>query len=123
MTQTRWEVERPDGTRLELGGRKFSSSDEEAPMTCNRVCTSMGRHVHISYCHAADGDPCDGADVQHIKERMTPNPNKPKDAITHALFWRRMGGLTLLFSYIHLGYSAVPRLQRLRAHSLHQTKG
>jgi hypothetical protein len=84
MTQTQWVVDGPDGTTLELGGRKFSSKDEGAPMMCNLVCTSMGRHVHIDYCRTDESGPCFGAEVQHINERMTPNPTKPKDAITHS---------------------------------------
>lgn len=95
MTHTRWAVDGPDGTSLELAGRKFSSNDEGAPMMCNLVCTSMGRHVHIGYCRAAYGAPCDGTEVQHLNERMIPNPNKPKDAITHGLFWRRLGALAV----------------------------
>ncbi|KAI9460706.1 hypothetical protein F5148DRAFT_1276740 [Russula earlei] len=90
MTQTRWAVDGPDGTSLELGGRKFSSNDEGAPMMCNLICSSIGRHVHIDYCRTEQGGRCDGAEVQHINERMTPNPNKPKDAVTHGLYWRRM---------------------------------
>jgi hypothetical protein len=94
MTQTRWAVDGPDGTTLELGGRKFSSNDEGAPMMCNLVCTSMGRHVHIDYCRAEEGARCDGAEVQHINERMVPDPDKPKDFISHGLHWRRMGEST-----------------------------
>ena len=97
MTQTRWAVVRPDGTSLELRGRKLSSTDEGGPMMCNFVCSSMGRHVHIAYCRAADGDPCDGADIEHINETISPNPDKPKDAITHELYWRRMGVSALPF--------------------------
>ncbi|KAH9047481.1 hypothetical protein EDB83DRAFT_2317547 [Lactarius deliciosus] len=89
MTQTRWAIDGPDETGLELGGRKFSSNDEGAPMMCNLVCSSMGRHVHIDYCRAGENAPCDGAEVQHINARMVPNPDKPKDAITHSLYWRR----------------------------------
>jgi len=48
----------------------------------------MGRHVHIDYCR---GDPCDNPETQHINERMVPNPDQPKDWITHGLHWRRMG--------------------------------
>jgi hypothetical protein len=91
MTQTRWAVDGPDGTAVELGGRRFSSNDEGAPMMCNLVCSSMDRHVHIDYCRREEGGPCDGAEVQHIDTRMIPNPDKPKDAITHGLYWRRMG--------------------------------
>ena len=95
MTQTRWTVDGPDGTSLELDGRKFSSNDEGAPMMCNLVCSSMGRHVHIDYCRAEQGGRCDGGEIQHIHKRMTPNPDKPKDFITHGLSWRRMGALAI----------------------------
>ncbi|KAI9511011.1 hypothetical protein F5148DRAFT_1274479 [Russula earlei] len=91
MTQTRWAVDGPDGTSLELGGRKFSSNDEGAPMMCNLICSSIGRHVHIDYCRTEQGGRCDGAEVQHLNARMTPNPDRLKDAVTHGLYWRRMG--------------------------------
>jgi hypothetical protein len=112
MTQTRWAVDGPDGTSLELGGRKFSSNDEGAPMMCNLVCTSMGRHVHIDYCPADTNGRCDGEEVQHLNERIVPEPNKHKDAITHRLHWRRMGVFTIL-THIDLNLSIVGRLQRL----------
>ena len=96
MTETHWAVDGPDGITLELGGRKFSSNDDGAPMMCNLICTSMGRHVHIDYCRTEDGGRCDGAEVQHMNKRITPHPNKPKDAITHRLHWRRMGMLSAL---------------------------
>jgi len=102
MTETRWAVDGPDGTTLEFGGRRFSSNDEGAPMMCNLVCTSMGRHVHIDYCRTEQGGRCDGAEIQHMNERITPDPNKAKDAITHSLNWRRMGTLAVLL---------LPRLQ------------
>ncbi len=92
MSRTRWAIDGPDGTSLELEGRRFSSNDDGAPMLCNLVCTSMGRHVHINYCR---GDPCDNPEAQHINERMTPNPDQPKDWITHGLHWRRMGELVI----------------------------
>lgn len=93
MTQTRWAIDGPDDTGLELGGRTFSSNDEGAPMMCNLVCSSMGRHVHIDYCRAAENAPCNGAEVQHINARMVPEPDRPKDSVTHSLYWRRMGAL------------------------------
>jgi hypothetical protein len=97
MTHTRWAVHGPDGVSLELGGRKFSSNDEGAPMMCNLVCTSMGRHVHIDYCRAEANGPCEGDEVQHIKDKMVPDPDRPKDAVTHSLYWRRMGSLRAAF--------------------------
>ena len=91
MTQTRWAIDESDDTGLELEGRKFSSNDEGAPMMCNLVCSSMGRHVHIDYCRAEEDAACGGAQVQHINARMVPNPDRRKDAITHSLHWRRLG--------------------------------
>ena len=96
MTQTRWAVDGPDETILKLDGHMYSSSDEGAPVLCNSVCSSMGRHVHIDYCRTEGVGRCDGAGVQHINDRIAPNPNKPKDAITHHLHWRRMGTSTTL---------------------------
>ena len=93
MTQTRWAIEGPDDTALELEGRRFSSNDEGAPMMCNLICSSMGRHVHIDYCRARENAPCSGAEVQHLNARLVPDPDRPKDAISHILYWRRLGML------------------------------
>ena len=87
MSRTRWAVDGPEGSCIELGGRKFAANDDGAPMLCNLVCTSMGRHVHIDDCR---GDPHDREGV-HINERIVPNPEQDKDWITHGLHWRRMG--------------------------------
>ena len=87
MTRTRRAVDGPGGSFIEVGGRKFSSNDDGAPMLCNMVCTSMGRHVHIDDCR---GDPHD-PEVLHINEKIVPNREREKDWITHGLHWRRMG--------------------------------
>ncbi|KAH9029425.1 hypothetical protein EDB85DRAFT_1867188 [Lactarius pseudohatsudake] len=89
MSRTRWAIDGPEGNSVELDGRKFSSNDDGAPMLCNLVCTSMGRHVHIDYCR---GEPHDNPEVLHVDERMVPNPDQEKDWITHGLHWRRMAG-------------------------------
>lgn len=102
MTQTRWAIDAPEDEGLELGGRKFSSNDEGAPMMCNLVCSTMGRHVHIDYCRAGVNSPCTGAEVQHINTRMVPEPDRNKDAVTHSLYWRRMGTL-------HTSFMGLPR--------------
>ena len=103
MKHTRWAVDGPDGITLGLDGHIYSSHDEGAPLMCNVVCSSMGRHVHIDYCRTEEGGRCDGAEVQHINERIAPNPDKPKDAITHSLHWRRMGScVTLLLRQLDI---------------------
>ena len=105
-------VEGPDDAGLELEGRTFSSNDEGAPMMCNLVCSSIGRHVHIDYCRASRNAACYGAEVQHIDARMVPNPDRPKDAVTHSLHWRRLGTLdTYLYEFAH-GLIPIFRVQR-----------
>lgn len=61
-------------------------------MMCNLVCQALGRHTHIDYCRAEDAASCIGNDeAQHILRRLLPHPQRPKDFLTHNLFWRRSG--------------------------------
>ncbi|KAK0446849.1 hypothetical protein EV421DRAFT_1707267 [Armillaria borealis] len=91
MSKTRWAVDGPAGTSLEINGHKFGSEDDGAPMMCNLVCTEMGRHAHVDYCRAAPhaAPNCGSTEIQHVNGRLRPNPERPKDFITHSLFWRR----------------------------------
>ncbi|KAG2340542.1 hypothetical protein BDR05DRAFT_937722 [Suillus weaverae] len=92
MSSSRWAVDGPDDTGLEVEGRRFSSNDEGTPMMCNLVCQAVGRHIHIDYCRALDASTCNGNnEVQHISKRLVPNPERAKDYVTHNLFWRRAG--------------------------------
>ncbi|KAI5998966.1 hypothetical protein F5J12DRAFT_928807 [Pisolithus orientalis] len=93
MSRTRWVVdESDDAAALEVEGRKFSTNDEGAPMMCNLVCQAIGRHVHIDYCRADDPAACAGRDeIQHIAKRILPDPDRPKDYMTHSLFWKKSG--------------------------------
>jgi hypothetical protein len=54
------------------------------------VCKSMGRHAHIDFCRNS-GTNCQGADIQHIKARLEPEPTKDKDWVSHKLYWQRTG--------------------------------
>lgn len=61
-------------------------------MMCNLVCQALGRHIHIDYCRAEDAASCIGNnEAQHIFKRLLPHPDRPKDFLTHNLFWRRSG--------------------------------
>ncbi|KAH8114640.1 hypothetical protein DFH11DRAFT_1764593 [Phellopilus nigrolimitatus] len=93
MSRTRWAVDGPNGTVVELDGHKFGSSDDGAPMLCNLMCSNMGRHAHIDYCRDSDPTACNAPDLEHIKYQIEPNPDKPKDWISHELYWRRLGNL------------------------------
>lgn len=90
MSKTRWALDDEDGT-IELNGHKFGADDDGAPMLCNLVCKEMGRHVHVDYCRAQADVSCQGEGVLHINDRMRPDPDKPKDWISHNLFWKRTG--------------------------------
>jgi hypothetical protein len=97
MSRTRWAIDGPEGNSVELDGRKFSSNDGGAPMLCNLVCTSMGRHVHIDYCR---GEPHDDPRSPTYQRGMVPNPDQEKDWITHGLHWRRMGEFNTSFFFL-----------------------
>ncbi|KAF9016568.1 hypothetical protein BDZ89DRAFT_1075488 [Hymenopellis radicata] len=90
MSKARWAIDGPAGTTLEVDGHKYGSEDDGAPMMCNLVCTNLGRHVHLDYCRTKDGR-CTGTEVCHVEGnvRFNPNPDQPKDWISHSLFWRR----------------------------------
>ncbi|KAG2076123.1 hypothetical protein BDR04DRAFT_1003889 [Suillus decipiens] len=93
MSSSRWAIDGPDSTSLEVEGRRFSSNDEGAPMMCNIVCQALGRHVHIAYCRLQDATTsCTwNPEALHISKRVLPTPDHPKDFLTHNLFWRRSG--------------------------------
>ncbi|KAG2051798.1 hypothetical protein BDR06DRAFT_1010094 [Suillus hirtellus] len=85
-------VDGPDDTGLEVEAHHFFSNDEGAPMMCNLVCRAMGRHVHIDYCRAEDAASFIGnKEARRIIKRLLPHPDRPKDFLTHNLFWRRSG--------------------------------
>jgi hypothetical protein len=92
MSATQWVVEGDDDNPVyELQGRKFGSGDDGAPMLCNLVCSAQGRHAHIDYCRDPDPDNCNDPESEHIVERMNPDPDEPKDWISHGTFWARSG--------------------------------
>ncbi|CAG8438296.1 8032_t:CDS:10 [Funneliformis caledonium] len=51
--------------------------DQGTFVLCNLHCKDLGRHRHIDYCQN--------------EENLYPNPDKPKDFISHKLFWERTG--------------------------------
>ncbi|KAF9231816.1 hypothetical protein BU15DRAFT_81945 [Melanogaster broomeanus] len=73
MSNVRWSIDGPDEEGLEVEGRRFSTNDEGAPMMCNLVCQA--------------GNP----EIQHSARKIQPDPDRPKDFLTHNLFWKRSG--------------------------------
>jgi hypothetical protein len=95
MSKVRWSVDGPDEEGLEVGGRRFSTNDEGVPMMCSLVCKVIGRHVHIDYCRAETPAECRvNSEVEHITKKLQPEPDRPKDFLTHSLFWKRSGKST-----------------------------
>ena len=88
MSQTRWAIDGSDDSSVVLKDRKFASNDDGGPMLCNLWCLSMGRHVHVDFCR---GSGSHNEETEHVNKKMSPEPNKDKDWISHALHWRRMG--------------------------------
>ena len=76
---------------MELNGHRFDTNDSGAPMMCNLICKSMRRRSHLDYCRTDPQQQCSGPDHEHIKTRLVANPDKPKDWISHNLYWRRSG--------------------------------
>lgn len=108
MSKTRWAVEGPDTSVIEVNGRKFGANDDGAPLLvsisyclpwsqleewcqCSMICKDLGRHVHLDYCRTQPGDACSGAGIEHLNAPLHPHPGRAKDFVTHDLFWRRTG--------------------------------
>ncbi|KAG8900445.1 hypothetical protein FRB99_006041 [Tulasnella sp. 403] len=90
MKHTSWAIERAADVTVETQGRKFGAQDNGAPQLCSSVCRNLGRHAHIDYCRNVKGQ-CQDPESEHIKERMLPNPDRPKDWVSHRVFWARTG--------------------------------
>ncbi|PKY52171.1 hypothetical protein RhiirA4_469637 [Rhizophagus irregularis] len=78
---------------FEYAEHKLRVGDRGIFVLCNLFCKELGRHRHIDYCqnvkNCEDGN--QGQDIEHIDEELPPNPGKPKDFISHKLFWERTG--------------------------------
>lgn len=90
MGRTAWTVEGNTDAVVEVNGRQFATQDDGAPQLCSSICRSLGRHAHIDYCRNSNGQ-CQEAESEHIGVPMLPNPNRPKDWVSHKVFWTRTG--------------------------------
>jgi hypothetical protein len=55
MSRTRWAVDGPDGTAVELDGRKFGASDEGAPMLVSLITDII--YITISFANSSASVP------------------------------------------------------------------
>ncbi|RIA99609.1 hypothetical protein C1645_746686 [Glomus cerebriforme] len=67
--------------------------DQGISVLCNLRCKDLGRHRHVDYCQNEENCKLrnQSHDIQHIDEQVQPHPDKPKDFISHKLFWERTG--------------------------------
>ncbi|RUS20076.1 hypothetical protein BC937DRAFT_86413 [Endogone sp. FLAS-F59071] len=76
---------------FEYSGFTFNTGDRGTCFLCNMFCKGLGRHKHIDYCQSADPTTCSAEGLQHIMQKVSPNPDRPKDFVKHSLFWKRTG--------------------------------
>ncbi|PKK70959.1 hypothetical protein RhiirC2_443579 [Rhizophagus irregularis] len=87
MTQTEFTGEDDE---FVYAGYNLRVGDQGTFVLCNFFCKDLGRHRHIDYCQ--NDENCElSRDMQHINVKVSPNPDKPKDFISHKLFWERTG--------------------------------
>ncbi|CAG8588725.1 6761_t:CDS:10 [Rhizophagus irregularis] len=90
MTQTEFTGEDDE---FVYAGHNLRVGDQGTFVLCNCFCKDLGRHRHIDYCQNEEN--CrlgnQSRDMQHINVKVSPNPDKPKDFISHKLFWERTG--------------------------------
>jgi len=110
MSKTHWALEGTNESMVEVGGHKFAANETGAPMLCGSVCQSQGPHVHLDYCCAATAGECIGKGIEHLSMRISPDVDRPKDAVSHAVFWKRTG--TRLDPVSTITADTVIRLQR-----------
>ncbi|PKY13750.1 hypothetical protein RhiirB3_425628 [Rhizophagus irregularis] len=75
---------------------EYTSVDSQGTFTlCNMHCKNLGRHRHVGYCQNEEicklRNDNDRHDLKHINEQIQPNPDRPKDFISHKIFWKRTG--------------------------------
>jgi hypothetical protein len=91
ISKAQWVIDGLEGTAVEFNGRRFGVGDTDAPAMCSLYCSEMGRHAHIDYCRATSEPQTHDPETEHIQTLLKPNPNRPKDWISHRLYWLRTG--------------------------------
>ncbi|KAG8984733.1 hypothetical protein FRB93_006355 [Tulasnella sp. JGI-2019a] len=90
MENTSWAIEGAADVFVEVQGRKYGARDGGAPQLCSSVCSDLGRHAHIDYCRNVKGG-CQELESEHIAVPMLPDSSRPKDWVSHKVFWARSG--------------------------------
>ena len=92
MERTAWAIEGDANATVEIQGRKFAAEENGAPQLCSTFCRDLGRHAHLDWCrNTKTGPRCQEPEIEHIDIPMLPDEGRPKDWISHKLFWARSG--------------------------------
>ena len=81
---------------IEVGNHKYKVGEQAVAEMCHIFCNTLGRgHSHIVECDSEDPNHCvysakeDGR--RHQTMRYQPNPDIPKDELTHDSYWALIG--------------------------------
>ena len=81
---------------IQVGTHKYKVGEPAVAEMCHIFCNSLGRgHIHIVECDSEDPTACvySAKDDRrrHESTRYQPNPEIPKDEITHEAYWASIG--------------------------------
>ena len=81
---------------IEVGGHKYKVGEPAVAEMCHIFCNTMGRgHVHVLECEQTNGGKCEYLKTKsgrkHQSTTYHPNPNIPKDEMTHEAYWASIG--------------------------------
>ena len=81
---------------IQIGDHKYKVGEPAVAEMCHMFCNTLGRgHIHIVECDSEDPTACiysassDGR--RHETTEYQPNPEIPKDEITHEAYWTLIG--------------------------------
>ncbi|XP_075241098.1 uncharacterized protein LOC142336280 [Convolutriloba macropyga] len=81
---------------IQVGSHKYKVGEPAVAEMCHIFCNTLGRgHIHIVECDNEDPSSCvysaknDGR--RHQTTKYQPNPEVPKDEITHEAYWSLIG--------------------------------
>lgn len=117
MQKAIWSIEGSEGSTIEMEGHRFGAQESGAPQLCFMVCKHLGRHAHVDLCRNSPAY-CQEADSEHALERILPEPDVPKDWVSHRLHWARMGRFCRDTCALLLSGGCLPSLLNLTPYTL-----
>ncbi|KAJ3115004.1 hypothetical protein HDU96_001355 [Phlyctochytrium bullatum] len=77
---------------FQFGAHKFNRNDSGKCFLCQLHCKDLKRHHHVDWCrHPDQPHLCKRDGCSHINHKLNPDPDRPKDMVTHETYWKRSG--------------------------------